>query len=144
MKDDNHLPLSMLPPKFATHTAADMAALADNLWKAQQRLKAAQEKLRPLEDTVDALEAELLDAMLASKLESVASKKATVSVKRNQFVELFDDKEFFTYVRRKNAFDLVRKQPVLSACQARWEDNVTVPGVRPGTKTTLSVTTRRK
>ena len=133
-----------LPDPMTTHTPAELTKLADNLWKANQKLKAGMAKLKPLEETRDALEQELLDAMLAAKLESVASKNATISVKRTQFVELYDDVKFFEYVRKKNQFDLVRKQPVLAACKARWDDNVIVPGCRPGTRVDLSVTTRSK
>lgn len=125
-------------------TGGDLAKLADRLWKAKQKLKAAQAKCAPLKETADALEQELLDAMLAAKMESLATKQATISIKRTTFAELYDDVAFFEYVRKQKAFDLVRKQPVIAACKARWEDNLEVPGVRPGTKTDLSITTRSK
>ena len=124
-------------------TPKDLSALATQVWRAQQNLQRWKNKIAPIEEATKALEQELLDALLANKLESVASKQATISVKRNEFVELYDDKEFFEYVRRNNYFDLVRKQPVLSACQARWENNVPVPGCRRGVKAVLSVTTRK-
>ena len=133
-----------LPDTMTTHTPAELTKLADNVWKASQKLKREVAKLKVLKESVDALETELLDAMIAAKMESIASRNATISVKRNTFAELYDDKKFFEYVGRHKAWDLVRKQPVVSACQERWDDGVPVPGVRPGTRVDLSITTRNK
>jgi uncharacterized protein YPO0396 len=132
-----------LPDPMTTHTPAELAALAQNLWKAQQKVKAAEAKVKPLKDTVAALEAELQHAMIAAKLESVASKNATCSLKRTEFAELTDDKAFFKYVAKNNAWDLVRKQVNVGAARARWEDNLEVPGVKKGVRVDLSVTTRK-
>lgn len=133
-----------LPDPMTTHTPAELAALAQNLWKAQQKLKAAQAKLKPLQEAADALEAELQHAMLAAKLESVASKNATISVKRTLFAELFDSKKFFAYVQKKDAWDLVRQQVNVGAARLRWDDKLTIDGVRPGERVSLSVTTRNR
>lgn len=132
-----------LPGQFETHTGPELAALAQNLWKAQQKLKAANAKLQPLKDSIAALEQELQHAMIASKLESVASKSATVSLKRTEFAELTDDREFFAYVGKTKAWDLVRKQANVGACRLRWEDGITIPGVRKSVRVDLSVTTRK-
>lgn len=133
-----------LPAPMTTHTPAELVALAQNLWKAQQKLKAAQQKLKPISDSVDALESELLNAMVASKMESIASKNATVSLKRTVYAELFDDKKFFEYVGKQKAWDLVQKRVAVGACRLRWDDKLDIPGVRPGERTDLSVTTRNK
>lgn len=132
-----------LPGPLETHTGEELAALAQTLWKAQQKLKAAQAKLQPLKESIDGLEAELQHAMLAAKLESVASKSATVSLKRTEFAELTDDREFFAYVSKHKAWDLVRKQANVGACRVRWDDGVTIPGVKKGVRVDLSVTTRK-
>lgn len=132
-----------LPDPMTTHTPAELAKLAQNLWKAQQKLKAAKAKLKPQEETVAALEAELQHAMIAAKLESVASKNATCSLKRTEFAELTDDKAFFKYVKKNDAWDLVRKQVNVGAARLRWEDNLTIDGVKKGVRVDLSVTTRK-
>jgi hypothetical protein len=123
--------------------AEQLTKAADALWKARTAVARAQAKLKPLADAADALERELLATMLDAKLEQVATKHATFAVKRTQFAELFDDKAFFAYVGKTKAWDLVRKQPVIAACRARWDDALVVPGVRPGTRTDLSVTVRK-
>lgn len=125
------------------HTPAELSKLADNLWKAQQKLKAAKAKLAPQEEAIAALEAELQHAMIAAKLESVASKNATISLKRTTFAELTDDKAFFAYVAKQKAWDLVRRQANVGACRVRWDDGLSIPGVQPGTRVSLSVTTRK-
>lgn len=132
-----------LPDPMTTHTPAELAKLAQNLWKAQQKVKAAEQKLKPLKDVAATLEEELLEAMIANKLESLAVKEATISLKRTTFAELYDDRAFFEYVGKKKAWDLVAKRPVIGACRVRWEDKLTIPGVRPGERTDLSVTTRK-
>jgi hypothetical protein len=132
-----------LPDPMTTHTPAEITALAQNLWKAQQKLKAAKAKLQPQEDTVAALEAELQHAMVAANMEAVASKNATVALKRTEFAELTDDRKFFEYVAKNHAWDLVRKQVNVGAARARWDDNITIPGVQKGVRVALSVTTRK-
>jgi hypothetical protein len=121
----------------------ELQAAAKALWKAQQVVKKAEAKVKPLKDAAAALEQELLDAMIAAKLESVAVKEATISLKRTTFAELYDDRAFFEYVGRKKAWDLVQKRPAVGACRLRWEDGLDIPGVRPGERTDLSVTTRK-
>lgn len=132
-----------LPGQFETHTPAELVNLAQNLWKAQQKLKAAKLKLAPQEETIKALEAELQHAMVANKIESLASKNATCSLKRTEFAELTDDKKFFAYVAKEKAWDLVRKQVNVGAARARWDDNIAIPGVEKGVRVDLSVTTRK-
>lgn len=124
-------------------TITELQAAAAALWKAQQVVKKAELKLKPLKTVADALEAELLTAMLEAKLESVATKDATISLKRTTFAELYDDKAFFEYVSKKKAWDLVQKRVAVGACRVRWDDNLVIPGVRPGERTDLSVTTRK-
>jgi uncharacterized protein YPO0396 len=135
--------ITKLPASMTTHTAADLALLAQNVWKAQQKLKAAKLKLKPQEEIVAALEAELQHAMVANKLESVASKNATCSLKRTEFAELTDDRAFFKYVQKEGAWDLVRKQVNVGAARARWDDGLAIPGVEKGVRVDLSVTTRK-
>lgn len=130
-------------PEQTIKSLPELQAAAKALWKAQQTVKKAEQKLKPLKDAAAALEQELLDAMLAAKLESVAVKEATISLKRTTFAELYDDRAFFEYVGRKKAWDLVAKRPVISACRVRWEDKLVIPGVRPGERTDLSITARK-
>ena len=133
-----------LPGAFETHTPAELADLANNLWKAQQKLKAAELKLAPQKEIIKSLEAELQHAMIAANLESVASKNATCSLKRTEFAELTDDKKFFEYVAKTKSWDLVRKQVNVGAARCRWDDNIAIPGVQKGVRVDLSVTTRKK
>lgn len=124
-------------------TTVELQKAASALWKAQQVVRKAEAKLKPLKDAANALEEQLLEKMIDAKLESLAIKEATISLKRTTFVELFDDKAFFKYVAKTGSWDLVRKQPVIAACRARWDDNIEIPGTRPGTRTDLSVTARK-
>jgi hypothetical protein len=134
--------------KNAKTPANVMTQMADDLYKAEaaynKQRRAMEAKLEPLKLLRNALEEKLLARMVAAELESVSTKQATLSIRRNTFAELFDDQAFFEFVGREKAWDLVRKQPVVSACRERWDDDVKIPGVRPGTKMELSITTRAK
>jgi hypothetical protein len=132
-----------LPPALTTHTPAELVNLAQNLWKAQQKLKAAKLKLAPQEEVVKSLEGELQHAMIAAKMESVASKNATCSLKRTEFAEVTDFRAVQKYVVKNDAWDLIRKQVNVGAARLRWDDNLEIPGVEKGVRVDLSVTTRK-
>jgi len=131
-----------LPGAFETHTGDELAKLAENLWKAQQKVKIAKTKVDALKESADALEAELQNAMIAAKLESVASKHATCSLKRTDFASITDDREFFAFASKKANWDLLYKRVNNAAAKARWEVGVAVPGIEKATRVDLSVTTR--
>jgi ribosomal protein S12 len=120
-----------------------MQTAADQLWKAQMKVRAAEAKLRPLKEAAQALEDEIQAQMIESKLEALSTKNVTLAIKRTVFAQLTDDKAFFAYVGKNKAWDLVRKQPVIAACRARWEDGITVPGVESATRVDLSITARK-
>jgi hypothetical protein len=128
--------------------ASVISGLADNLYRAEanyhKKRRAMEAALEPLKALRNDLEETLLAAMLDARQEAVSTKLATIAIRRNTFAELFDDRAFFEFVGKNKAWDLVRKQPVVSACKERWDDEVTIPGVRPGVKTELSITTRSK
>jgi hypothetical protein len=134
--------------KVKTPKPNGMTVMADELYRAEanynKQRRAMEAKLEPLKERRNALEDKLLAAMLAAGQEALSTKLATIAIRRNTFAELYDDREFFEFVGKNKAWDLVRKQPVVSACRERWDDNVVIPGVRPGTKTELSITTRSK
>jgi predicted nucleic acid-binding Zn-ribbon protein len=134
--------------KAKTYAPGALTALADSLHKAEanyHKLRRQMEaKLEPLKKLRNDLEEQLLVSMLEVEMESVSTKLATISIKRNTFAEMYDDAAFFEFVGKNKAWDLVRKQPVVSACRERWDDDVKIPGVRPGTKMELSITTRTK
>lgn len=113
------------------------AALA--LVRARAQIAKAEQKLKPLKEVADALEDELRVAMIESKLESFSIKEATFSLKHSVIAELFDDEAFFKYVKKSDAWDLVRKQPVIAACRARWDEGIEVPGVKAGKVVSLSI-----
>ncbi len=133
---------SGLPGAFQTHTPTELAHLAQNLWKAQQMLKNAMLKLKPLEETIDSLERELQHALVTANIESIASKNATVSLRRTEFAEIEDDRAFFAFATKKANWDLIRKQCNVGAAKARWEDGIKVPGVKKAVRVALTVTTR--
>jgi ribosomal protein S12 len=120
-----------------------LQSAADQLWKAQMKVRAAEAKLRPLKEAAAALEDALQGQMIEAKLEALSTKHVTLALKRTIFAQLTDDKAFFAYVGKHKAWDLVRKQPVIAACRARWDDDLTIPGVESATRVDLSITARK-
>jgi hypothetical protein len=116
---------------------------AKALFKAQQQIARAEQKLKPLKEAEKVLENELLQALLKAKLEQVAIKEATFALRRSEIAVITDDKKFFDYVAKKKAWDLVRKQANVGACRVRWDDNINIPGVVAEKRVALSVTKRK-
>jgi chromosome segregation ATPase len=121
-----------------------LRADANKIARLRGRIATLNAKLTPLKSELKELEDEYLAAMLDAKIEQVATTQVTLAVRRTTFAELFDDQAFFAYVGKRKAWDLVRKQPVVAACRERWDQDESIPGVRPGTQHSLSVTARRK
>lgn len=121
-----------------------LRADANKIARLRGRIATLNAKLTPLKSELKELEDEYLAAMLDAKIEQVATTQVTLAVRRTTFAELFDDQAFFAYVGKRKAWDLVRKQPVVAACRERWDQDEAIPGVRPGTQHSLSVTARRK
>lgn len=127
--------------EYADYT---LTQLVDLLWKCTQRLKAAEAKLAPLKESIDALETAVQHRLVTERAEAFSTKAATAALKRTEFAELTDDRAFFAYVGKQKAWDLVRKQPVVSACRERWQDGVAIPGVQAAVRIGLSLTARKK
>lgn len=125
-----------------------LAESADALFKLdaqyQRKKREYEAKLAPLKEELAQAEAAMLDVMIELKQEAISTKTTTVAIRRTTFAELYDDQKFFEYVGREKAWELVRKQPVVTACRERWDDEIVIPGVRPGTKTELSITPRKR
>ena len=112
-------------------------AKADRLKRAAAKKEA--ERSKALQEISDALRQELVD----HKLESVRIGRTNYTVTNRQIAELYDADEFFAYVKKTNSFDLVHRRVTMEAARERWAQGKEVPGVRPGTVPTLSVTKAR-
>ena len=104
------------------------------------RLKAAAakkeaERSKALKEIEVALRAELV----SHKMESVRIGRTNYTVTNRQIAELYDDEAFFAYVKRTGAFDLVHRRVTIEAARDLWAAGKQIPGVRPGTVPTLSV-----
>ena len=117
---------------------------ATALAKVRAQIAKADARIKPMREAADALELEIKLALIDSKLESFGTKSDTYALKRNTIASLTDDKAFFAYVGKNKAWDLVRKQPVIAACKARWDEGIEVPGVTPEKVVSLSITARKK
>ena len=120
-----------------------LAEMANELAKLRAKIAAHEVKIAPLKKQADDLEDQLRVGLIESGTESIATKAYTFSLKRSQIAVLDDADAFFKYVAKNKAFDLLRRQPVIEACRARWDDKLTIPGVHADTRVSLSATARK-
>lgn len=122
-------------------TKIESAAAA--LEKVQLQLAKAELKIAPLREMASELADQLRVAMVEAGIEGISTKVKTFSLRRTQIAVLDDDIAFFEYVAKKKAFDLLRRQPVIAACRARWDEQVQIPGVHAETVVSLGITARK-
>lgn len=130
-------------PKIKPVTPYRITELTAQYAKAN-RLKVAaarKEVLRSKElaEIAEALRAELV----ANKLESVRIGNTNYTVSNRQIAELYDDESFFAYVLKSKRTELLHRRVTMEAARDLWTQGVEIPGVRPGTLPTLSVTKAR-
>lgn len=111
--------------------------------KAARRKSAAAKKeaeaSKALAEIADAMRAELV----SHKLESVRIGRTNYTVSNRQICELFDDEAFFAYVLKTKSTELLHRRVTMEAARDLWAAGKDIPGVRPGTLPTLSVTKAR-
>jgi hypothetical protein len=87
-----------------------------------------------------ALKDQILNMLTDQKLEKSGGREATASITRNLVPQVKDWPAFHKYILKTKSFDLLEKRASKSACVARWEEGVELPGVEQFTVVGLSLT----
>lgn len=117
-----------------------IGACVDALYTA----RAARLALNAQVEAMKAAEAELEDHILnkfgKDEIRGAKGDVATAAIKMDQTVNCTDWDAYRDYVIKKKAWDMLRKQPAVTAVKQRWANGEEVPGVEPFTKISLSLT----
>ena len=90
------------------------------------------------------LQSHILKALGAAKLAKASGRFATAS-RSVTYVPTVDDwAALYKHIKKTDEFDLLQRRPNVGAFRDRWEDKKDVPGVRPESLVTLSITTSKK
>jgi len=79
----------------------------------------------------------VLNALLDSKLESIRSGDATVSIRRSIVPDVIDWNALDAHILKTKSLDLLQRRVTVSAWRARVEAGEKVPGVQPFEKQEL-------
>ena len=129
----------------STYTPAPYAVieLAAQYQKAARLKAAAAKREADRSAALAQIGEQLREELVKNKLESIRIGRTNYTVSNRQIAELYDADELFAYVKKTNSFDLLHRRVSMEAARERWNQGVTIPGVRPGTVPTLSVTKAR-
>ena len=119
--------------KAASVDLATLNKLQNEAAKLRARIAAAKAKIKPLEEQFNALEDEILHAMIATGTEQHRVKAGTYSVARNTVPEVTDWTKVDAYILKHKALDLLHRRLTSTAWAARLEAGEHVPGVEPKT-----------
>jgi hypothetical protein len=116
----------------------------DKLYALRSKRLTIEEKVKELKRQEEEQKDALIRQMAEAKLESITGRKATVSVTKQTVPTVKDWSAFHQYIVKTGAFDLLEKRASRSGCQARWEEEVSIPGVDPTVVVNLSITKSSK
>ena len=108
--------------------ATDIAAKIKVLAKARAAHAKAEEKAAALKEQRSAIEADLIAAMWAAKLDVAASGDHRVAIIKTREPQVEDWEAFYAYIKKHNAFELLHKRVSAPAWRERTE-KAPLPGV---------------
>lgn len=120
-----------------------IGAQIDALWELRERKRALEAQVTEINIAIDTKERALLDTMDQQQTTRGAGEKATVTVRESIVPQVHDWDEFWKFIRRNNAFELLERRPAVAAFRehaSRRKDGK-VPGVVPFLKRSVSVRT---
>lgn len=116
-----------------------IAATVDKYYTVRQERLKADKIAGELKKEEELLKEQLINTIPKSEATGVAGKlaRATVVTKIKPQVEDWD--KVYSYVKKKNRFDLLQKRLSDAAIEELWEAGVTVPGVKTFNHVTISL-----
>lgn len=107
----------------------EIAKLADDWWTARKKRLVAKHKMDELEKLERALKSKLMDALKAASISSIGGKKVKAELKEKKRPAVGDWGKLYAHIKKTGDFDLLQKRLTDSAVEARWEDEIEIPGV---------------
>ena len=116
-----------------------LAAKADRYYTLRQERLARQKEVDAMEAEEKALKAELIEEIGEQDARGVAGEVCRVTIVTKVKPVLKDFDALIAWVRRRNAWELMRHQVNDAAVKERWDAGQDIPGVEPFTVVDLSV-----
>lgn len=112
-------------------TAKALGNIADIWFNSREERLVADKvaaKLKLVEDQAYAL---LIEQLRRQELTGIGGKRVRVGLdpEPDYRPHVTDWPAFYAYIKQEEAWDLLERRPGKAACQARWEDDIAVPGV---------------
>lgn len=108
-----------------------------------ERLEVQREMEAKLE-TLKAGEKDLNDHIIntfsKNEIEGAKGSIASASISQDPIPTVEDWPKFYAYILKTKSFDLLERRPAKLACKARWDEKVTIPGVKKFIVPKLSLT----
>jgi hypothetical protein len=131
---------------MASKFPAEIGACIDLLYATRTRRldieRKAEKATEPLKKAEKELEEHIIGSFKKSEIDGAKGKKATAGIKQATVASVKDWDEFFVYVAKTKAWDMLQKRVNNAAYRERLEAKKVVPGVEPFVATSLSVTRR--
>lgn len=122
--------------------AQKVGAMIDSLYKARAKRLDAEKKIEVMKKAEQEAKESIIRALTDAKLEGAKGKVCTAAITSTPFAQVEDITALHRYIAEdpKQRLDLLEKRASKSACMARWDDGVTVPGVVQAIRIDLSLT----
>jgi len=115
----------------------------DALWQLRESKREHEEKIKALNAVIEQKEFALFETMDAQGTTTGAGRKGKVTLGESVVPQVTDWVEFWKFIRKNNAFELLEKRAAVAAFRehaSRRRDH-TVPGVVPYTKRKITLGT---
>ena len=116
-----------------------LAACADLLFEVRARRLEAQKVTDQIAAEESALKEHLINELPKGEASGISGKLARVSIVTKTIVKVEDWPEFYKYIAKKKAFDMLQRRVSDKAVQDRWEKGEVVPGTSPFNIPTISI-----
>jgi hypothetical protein len=119
--------------------AAKLGALIDQAYTIRAKRLELEKKVDDLKAKQKQIEDEILEGFNKSEIDGAKGSLATASITRVTVPTVTDFGAFADYILKTKQLDLLERRPSRSACQERWKDGQTLPGVEPFEKVGVSL-----
>lgn len=106
-----------------------LAACADLLYTTRQERLALQKQVDAMQAQETAIREHLINTLPKGEASGIAGKVARVSIVTKTSTRVEDWSEFYAYVKKNDAFDLLQRRLSNPAVMERLDDGEKVPGV---------------
>ncbi len=118
---------------------AKLSELIDTLFKKNKERRAADAVAKRLKEEEPKLPQAVRGALNAAELEGATGARARAKIKYKDSYRIADSQAFWGWVKREDAYDLIRTDLLVEPCKAREEEGIAVPGINKYTAESIGL-----